>query len=215
MDFNSLTQGQPYEESPAFFDNQGQAPRFSEFDMADDFKEYQVTMVADLPKQSERKTIRTKSVKEVASEINYKKITSKIQDYDIKKGGIFSKDIVTFQIVSDEPGKLFKMRSYRTDEDFYELRRLMVIALPYVMVPPLPAKNLNSQDRKIPKRQRLYQRFLNSIHRSEVLKSVQIFVDFIKLPDRLDCQNAMKRAEKVKVFNVVSDNGFMDVRNVH
>jgi len=48
-----------------------------------------------------------------------------------------------------------------------------------------------------------------------VLKSVQIFVDFIKLPDRLDWQNAMKRAEKVKVFHVVSDNGFMDVRNVH
>ena len=116
----------------------------SEFDMADDFKEYQVTIAADLPKANERKTIRTKSVKEVASVINYKKITSKIQDYDIKKMGLFRSDIVTFQIVSDEPGKLFKMRSYRTDEDFYELRRLMVVALPYVMVPPLPAKNLNS-----------------------------------------------------------------------
>ena len=103
--------------------------------------------------------------------INFKKIVSKIQDYEIKKGGLFKNDIVTFQIVSDEPGKLFKMRAYRTDEDFYELRRLMVISLPYVMIPPLPAKNLTSQDRKIPKRQRLYQRFLNSVLRSEVMKS--------------------------------------------
>lgn len=61
-------------------------------------------------------------------------------------------DFVVFQIVSDLPGKLYKMRTYRSDEDFYELRRLMVIALPYVMVPPLPIKSLKAQDRKIPKR---------------------------------------------------------------
>jgi len=65
-------------------------------------------------------------------------------------------DFVLFQVVSEEPGKLYKMRTYRTDEDFFDLRRLMVIALPYVMVPPLPVKSLKTQDRKIPKRQRLY-----------------------------------------------------------
>lgn len=80
-------------------------------------------------------------------------------------------DFVTFQVVS-ETGLLYKWRTFRTDEDFYELRRLMVIALPYVMVPPLPRKNLKAQDRKIPKRQRLYQRFINAIHKSEILKQV-------------------------------------------
>lgn len=76
--------------------------------------------------------------------INFKKVQTIIQDYEVKKGGLFSKDVVTFQIVSTEPGKLFKMRTYRTDEDFYELRRLMVIAVPYVMVPPLPPKVLQA-----------------------------------------------------------------------
>ena len=46
--------------------------------MADDFNKFNVTLVSDLPKPSERKTIRTKSVKEVANVINFKKITSKI-----------------------------------------------------------------------------------------------------------------------------------------
>jgi hypothetical protein len=46
--------------------------------------------------------------------------------------------------VSDEPGKLYKMRTYRTDEDFYDLRRLMVVALPYMMIPPLPVKSLKA-----------------------------------------------------------------------
>ena len=46
--------------------------------------------------------------------------------------------------MSDEPGKLYKMRTYRTDEDFYDLRRLMVVALPYMMIPPLPVKSLKA-----------------------------------------------------------------------
>jgi hypothetical protein len=29
---------------------------------------------------------------------------------------------------------------------------LMVVALPYIMVPPLPVKSVKVQDRKIPKR---------------------------------------------------------------
>jgi hypothetical protein len=96
--------------------------------------------------------MRTKSVKDLATEINFKAITTTVQDYEIRKGGFMKADFVLFQIVSEEPGKLYKMRTYRSDEDFYELRRLMVVALPYNMVPPLPVKSLKAQDRKIPKR---------------------------------------------------------------
>ena len=59
-------------------------------------------------------------------------------------------------MVTEEQGKLFKMRTYRSDDDFHDLRRLLVISVPYVMVPPLPKKNQSTKDRKIPKRQRLY-----------------------------------------------------------
>ena len=50
----------------------------SEFDMADDFNEFNTTIIADLPKPNERKAIKTKSVKDVQNEISYKKISSKI-----------------------------------------------------------------------------------------------------------------------------------------
>ena len=42
---------------------------------------------------------------------------------------------------------------------------------------------------------------------------MQIFVDFIKLADQLDWINALKRAEKVRVFHVISETGYMDVRH--
>lgn len=124
----------------------------AEFDLVNDFDEFQITTLKDVPKHIEREYMKTKSIKDVANEISFKRITTKVQDYEIKKGGLMKADYVIFQVVSDEPGKLYKMRTYRTDEDFYDLRRLMVIALPYIMVPPLPVKSLKTQDRKIPKR---------------------------------------------------------------
>jgi hypothetical protein len=116
----------------------------AEFDLVNDFDEFQITTLKDVPKHIEREYMKTKSIKDVATEISFKRITTKVQDYEIKKGGLMKADYVIFQVVSDEPGKLYKMRTYRTDEDFYDLRRLMVIALPYIMVPPLPVKSLKT-----------------------------------------------------------------------
>ena len=67
-----------------------------DFDMADDFNKYAVTQIADLPKPNERSAIRTKGVKDVASIINFKNIKTTIQDYEVKKGGLFKSDVVTF-----------------------------------------------------------------------------------------------------------------------
>ncbi len=58
----------------------------------------------------------------------------------------------------------------------------------------------------------MYQRFINAIHKSETLKQVQIFVDFIKLSDRTDWITATKRVDKQKVFNVMTESGNMDVK---
>lgn len=50
------------------------------------------------------------------------------------------------------------------------------------------------------------------IHKYEILKTSPIFVDFIKSADRNDWVQAVKRTEKNKVFNVIQENGEMDVR---
>ena len=50
------------------------------------------------------------------------------------------------------------------------------------------------------------------IHKYEILKTSPIFVDFIKSADRNDWVQAVKRTEMNKVFNVIQENGEMDVR---
>jgi hypothetical protein len=40
--------------------------------------------------------MKTKSIKDVATEINFKRITTKVQDYEIKKGGLMKADYVIF-----------------------------------------------------------------------------------------------------------------------
>jgi len=62
----------------AFFENTQRDPLLSEFDMADDFKQFTSGEQVDQPKPQERKAVRTKSTLEVANEISHKKITSKI-----------------------------------------------------------------------------------------------------------------------------------------
>ena len=46
--------------------------------------------------------MKTKSTEEMASEINFKKMCSMIEDFEIKQGGILSSDFVVFQIVTEE-----------------------------------------------------------------------------------------------------------------
>ena len=64
-------------------------------------------------------------------------------------------DTVLYEIVAEENGST-RMRVNRTDADFHELRKLMIIALPYVLVPPLPTKSSKITEKKIAKRQRHY-----------------------------------------------------------
>jgi hypothetical protein len=83
----------------------------------------------------------------------------------------------------------------------------MMVAIPYIMVPPLPSKNTSTSPKKIEKRQRFYQRFLHAIHKSEILKTSQIFIDFLEMPDRDDWCRAVKKSQQMKIFNVIQDDG--------
>lgn len=116
--------------------------------------------------------------------------------------------------MSESDDETWKGTTHRTDDDFYEMRKLMIVNIPYLMVPPLPSRQNSSAPKKIEKRQRYYQRFLHAIHKSEILKTCQIFVDFIKVPDRNEWLNCVKRNQQTKVFNVVQDDGLMNVQPI-
>lgn len=53
---------------------------------------------------------------------------------------------------------------------------------------------------------------MNAVHKSEVLKTSLSFFDFIKMQERNEWVNAVKAATKNKVFNIVQEDGEMDVR---
>ena len=55
---------------------------------------------------------------------------------------------------------------------------------------------------------------MHAIHKSEILKTCQIFVDFIKIPDRQEWLNAVKKCQQTKIFNVVQDDGMMNVQAI-
>ena len=134
-----------------------------------------------------------------------------MKDYEIKKLS-FWKTQTVYTITTQFPGQLMKWHVLRTDEDFHLLRKLLNLQFPYMMVPPLytPPKNKNTE-KKIPKKMNLYQRFLNSIFKSEVLLTSQVLVDFLKATDRQVWDYNTQKLEKSKNFQVVSDHGKINV----
>lgn len=104
-----------------------------------------------MPKVLEREWMKTKTTEEMRSEINFRKVGVKIQDHEVRKGAFLKNDFVLFQILSEMDDR-FLARTHRTDEDFYDLRKLLLMAVPYLMVPPLPTKNINTAPKKIAKR---------------------------------------------------------------
>ena len=74
-----------------------------------------------------------------------------------------------------------KWRVKRSNSDFMALRDHLLKMFPQVVIPPLPkakiSKELNS--RQLVKQKSYYQRFLNSILRSQVLKTSKFLIDFL------------------------------------
>lgn len=50
--------------------------------------------------------------------------------------------------------------------------------------------------------------------KEEILKTCQIFLDFIKFADRADWVNSVKRSNQTKVFNVIQHDGQMNVQSI-
>jgi len=88
-----------------------------------------------LPKLNTR--TRADTAKVVATPINNKKVTLKVVDSEVRKGGFFSSDYVLYTITSEPLG----WRVGRKDVDFYTLRRILKAQFPHILIPPLPLKS--------------------------------------------------------------------------
>lgn len=75
-----------------------------------------------------------------------------------------------------------KWRVKRLDSDFKILRDYLLKMFPQVVIPPLPGNKGKKElsTRQLVKRKTYYQRFLNSVLRSQVLKTSTFLVDFLQ-----------------------------------
>ena len=77
-----------------------------------------------------------KTVLMVPTQLNYKKVTMKVVDGEIKQGGLFSSNFIVYSVVT----KCLKWKATRKDAEFYILRKVLVKEFPHILIPPLPPK---------------------------------------------------------------------------
>lgn len=74
-----------------------------------------------------------------------------------------------------------KWRVKRLDSDFQILRDYLLKSYPQTVIPPLPAQKAKKLTaRQLTKRQSYYQRFLNALLRSQILKTSKFLVAFLQ-----------------------------------
>ena len=74
-----------------------------------------------------------------------------------------------------------KWRVKRLDSDFQILRDYLLKTYPQTVIPPLPAQKMKKlTPRQLTKRKSYYQRFLNAVLRSQVLKTSRFLVAFLQ-----------------------------------
>jgi hypothetical protein len=82
---------------------------------------------------------------------------------------------------------------------------------PYILIPPLPQRSEETKEEELPKRLKVYNRFLKSVCKSEVLKSCVFLLQFVQTADRKDWETQVKFNQKLKfarrIEDVVSNQG--------
>lgn len=159
----------------------------------------------DMPKVDYRDYSPCQSIKDKPTRFSFKNITIKVPVVEVKKGGFFTGDYSHFTVETEIPGDKEKVKVLRKDADFYTLRRLLKANHPFMLVPPLPPVKKNLQTKMIQKRQKYFQRFLQAISRSEILKSYPFTVCFLTDADVKEWEKSIKRQEKIKFVKDIKE----------
>ena len=144
---------------------------------------------------------RAPTAKIVPTDINYHKVTLRVVDSEVRKGGFFSSDYVLYTVTTEPLG----WRVGRKDSDFYTLRRILKAQFPHVLIPPLPLKSNKMTQKFLTKREKYFSRFLSSISRSEELKSSICLINFLEIEDLKEFNKANKVFEKTKYGKSINE----------
>ena len=114
------------------------------------------------------------------------------------EGGFFSKSYVTY-LITTSPLNLKARRRY---SDFDWLRQMLQNLYVWNVIPTTPRKNRFVSDKFsepfLKKRMRTLEKFLNYCLMNPVIKSSQLFFDFISIEKEADFQKKKKEYEKLK-----------------
>lgn len=145
-----------------------------------------------LPKVKTRSKAPTAKINK--NKLTDKRVNIKVSESTVKKGGFFSSDYVLYKINTEPLG----WAVHRRDNEFYTLRNQLRNQFPHILVPPLPAVTKKMTRKALDKREKQFQRFLQAVSRSEVLKSSLFFQSFLEIVDLKEWQKALKVFEKTK-----------------
>ena len=184
----------------------------------DDFEKYKQTTRQDVPRPEKDEIRKTLSVDQQKSMLNSCTVECQITDHVTVKGGFFGMGLtkeptVYYTVATEVDGALLKWIVKRTDEDFLTLRKLLGTQFPYMLIPPLPPAVQGLKDKsQVPKKIKMYHRFLEMTAECEVLKSAACLVDFLRLPEQKDWEKAARNYAQ-SGFKIVTEDGQMDCRN--
>ena len=122
-----------------------------------------------------------------------------------KEGGLFKKAYMTY-LISTSP-VLYKVR--RRYSDFTWLRNALTTHFPANIIPPMPKRNRFGvdpfADQFVAKRSRGLDKFLNYLTKDPIIKSSQLFFDFLYIGAEVDFNSKKKVYEKVKPVTEVQE----------
>lgn len=129
-----------------------------------------------------------------------------VTEAEVVKSGMFSSDYVVFHLTTYIQGNDEEFKVQRRDEDFYSLRKVLLNLFPYTLIPPLPKEQkTKTQEKDMNNRQHIYNRFLTSISRSEVLKSCRYVQQFVTIVDKKYFKLEQEAFEKRKFSKLIED----------
>ena len=125
----------------------------------------------------------------------------KINSYKKVDGGFLSKSYFSFLITTNP----LDLKVYRRYSDFEWLKERLSVEFNTSILPRLSKKGKIVEERKINRRMRDLEKFLNFLLKDPLIKNSKILFDFLSIQNDEEFHRTKKLYEKIKIFNEVKE----------
>ena len=125
----------------------------------------------------------------------------KINSYKKVDGGFLSKSYFSFLIVTNP----LDLKAYRRYSDFEWLKERLSVIYNTSILPRLSKKGKTVEERRINRRMRDLEKFLNFLLKDPLIKNSKILFDFLTIQNDDEFHKTKKYYDKMKTFNEVKE----------